>query len=313
MDIDSKDSSSKIKYRSFIIKVLIFLVLFIGIIGFVLPEYENSYTAALIDKIDRLESIDGPKIVLIGNSNLVYGINSALIEEELGMPVVNMGLHGGLGNSFHERMMKLNVHEGDIYIVCHSTYWDEEDLDDPVLTWVAIEEHPSLWRLINKRDYPDMYKAFSTYFKHAIVHHANGEDMIDKDRYDFNEYGDIGTYRAYEGYILDAEWYPFAVGENNISRLNEWNSFLRDKGATMLVAGYPIIEGELTAERQLFKEAEASLIDSLECDYISDCDDYMYPEELFLSQLHLTTEGADIRTRQLIEDLKNWNSSRFNS
>lgn len=302
----------KTEYKGFALKICIFLFLIAVMIAFILPEYKNSYTAALLDKVERLESIEGPKIVLIGNSNLVYGIDSSILEKELGMPVVNMGLHGGLGNSFHERMMKLNITEGDIYVVCHSTYWDEEDLDDPVLTWVAVEEHPSLWRLINKRDYPDMYRAFTTYFKHAIVHHANGEDMVDLARYDFNEYGDIKTYREYEGFKLDTEWYPMAVGENNTTRLNEWNEYLNERGATMVVAGYPIITGELTAEPQYFEDAQNSLVEALDCEYISDYKDYMYPETMFYgSQLHLTSEGADIRTRQLVEDLRNWDAGRF--
>ena len=43
-----------------------------------------------------------------------FGFNSEEIEEAMGMPVVNMGLHGGMGNAFHEEMGKLNVQPGRI-------------------------------------------------------------------------------------------------------------------------------------------------------------------------------------------------------
>ena len=52
----------------------------------VMPQYSLNYQAVLIDKNERLCSIEGPKIVLVGNSNLAFGIDSAAIEEAFGMP-----------------------------------------------------------------------------------------------------------------------------------------------------------------------------------------------------------------------------------
>ena len=76
-----------------------------------LPQYENGYCASLIDKVNRLKSINEPKIVLLGNSNLAFGIDSKMLEESMNMPVVNMGLHGGDGNAFHEEMAKIKAAE----------------------------------------------------------------------------------------------------------------------------------------------------------------------------------------------------------
>ena len=33
------------------------------------------------------------------------------------MQVVNLGLHGDLGNAYHEQIAKLNINEGDIVVV----------------------------------------------------------------------------------------------------------------------------------------------------------------------------------------------------
>lgn len=75
-------------------------------------QYNDNYDAVLIDKVDRLKSINEPKIILVGDSNVAFGMNSKKIEEELGMPVVNLGLHGALGNAFHEQIAKLNIGGG---------------------------------------------------------------------------------------------------------------------------------------------------------------------------------------------------------
>ncbi|MBD5105768.1 MAG: hypothetical protein HDT41_02120, partial [Lachnospiraceae bacterium] len=79
--------------KCIILAILLFLLCFVVI----MPQYLQNNQASLIDKVKRLESIEGPKIVLVGNSNLPFGIVSEDMENALHMPVVNMGLHGGVG------------------------------------------------------------------------------------------------------------------------------------------------------------------------------------------------------------------------
>ena len=51
--------------------------------------------------------------------------------------------------------------------------------------------------------------------------------------------------------------------------------------------------------------------DQLDCEIISDYPDYFYPYEYFYnSTLHLTKEGAEVRTRQMIADIKRWQSEK---
>ena len=44
-------------------------------------QYSHFYTASLMDKVDRLCSITEPKIILVGNSNVSFGMDSALLED----------------------------------------------------------------------------------------------------------------------------------------------------------------------------------------------------------------------------------------
>ena len=60
----------------------------------------NTYLGGLAGKHHRIDSITTPKMIFAGGSNLAFGINSQMIEEEFHLPVVNLGLHGGLGASF---------------------------------------------------------------------------------------------------------------------------------------------------------------------------------------------------------------------
>lgn len=79
------------------------------------------------------------------------------------MPVVNMGFHGGFGNLFHDNMMDYNVHEGDIYVVAHCTYFNTGKIEDYIDTWGTVVIHPKLWHLVKREDYIPMIHSFPSY------------------------------------------------------------------------------------------------------------------------------------------------------
>ena len=137
----SSSTSNFNKKIQFILKLFVLLALVVVYTAALIPQYEDSYNAALVDKVARLKSINEPKIVLIGNSNVAFGYDSKLIEEATGMPVVNMGLHGGLGNKFHDDMMDYNVTPGDIYVISHISYWRVDEIENPLLGWTTFENH----------------------------------------------------------------------------------------------------------------------------------------------------------------------------
>ena len=160
----------------------------------VMPQYSLNYQAVLIDKNERLCSIDGPKIVLVGNSNLAFGIDSAAIEEAFGMPVVNMGMHGGVGNPFNEQAAVQNVCEGDIVILSYSNFNDGDIIKNQQLAWITIENNYELWNYIRPKDWPAMVKAYPTYLKDCLELWSLGIGNMDSgdaySRLQFNEYGD---------------------------------------------------------------------------------------------------------------------------
>lgn len=127
-------------------------------------QYLGNYQASLLDKVERLQSIEEPKIILIGNSNLAFGMNSQMLEEAMEMPVVNMGLHGGLGNAFHEEMLQFGLSEGDIVILSHIKYADEDEIADTELAWITLEHHAELWKILRPKDIWPMIKSYPKYY-----------------------------------------------------------------------------------------------------------------------------------------------------
>ncbi|MDD6811833.1 MAG: hypothetical protein PUD93_08215 [Lachnospiraceae bacterium] len=298
----------------------VFLALFLFFGKIIMPQYLYSYNAALLDKMERLESIKEPKIVLIGNSNLTFGIKSELLEKAFGMPVVNMGLHGSLGNSFHEEMAKVNVREGDIIIIAHTEFADRDTISDPVIAWLTLENHPGLWKLLRTKDIPDMYFAFPDYAKRALTlwlsKEGNEQNYGDVySRLAFNEYGDIAFERQSSQLDVDTFFTSDRVAvptinDTCVNRLNKLNQYVTERGATLLIAAYPIADVAVTPPAQDYIAFQEKLQESLDCPVISDYTDYFIDGSYFYDHFyHLTDEGAVLRTNQLIQDLQQWMAS----
>lgn len=298
----------------FFAKVALMLALVLVLLGGVLsPQYSLGFNASILDKMDRLKTLEGPKLVLIGNSNLPFGMDSEMLEAEIGMPVVNMGLHGGMGNAFHEEMAKTNVQPGDIYVICHTEYNDTGDAMDPSLTWITIENHFGLWRLVRPEYYGEMKDAASTYVKKLIGLWVDGSgNEATEDAYSrmaFNQYGDDVYERPvqqYDAIDFSTQKEPY-VEDACINRLNELNAYLTARGAYMVVAGYPIANGEFTPLVSVYEDFQAELEEKLDCPVISYFPEYMFDYQYFYDTLfHLTDEGVEMRTSILVEDLQLW-------
>lgn len=307
----SSEKSFLTENVKFFLKLFLLAGMILSYLYHIMPQYEGNYMASLADKVERLESIEEPKIVLLGNSNLAFGISSDLIESEIGMPVVNMGLHGGLGNVFHERMAEYNVTAGDIYILCHSWYADDGSIPDTTLAWVTLENHAKLWKLVHLSEMYSMLKGYPAYLKSCIALYNSNYGNIDHDgdyaRSAFNSYGDISVERKGSSYTFTDVVSPPTINDITVNRVNELAAWLDAQGAALLVAGYPIGQGELTAPKEEFEEFQKELENRLNAEVISYYTDYMYDYRYFYdTNLHLNSEGAKMRTAQLIEDIKRW-------
>lgn len=280
-------------------------------------QYEYNYQASILDKVARLKALDEPKIILVGSSNLSFGIDSEIIQDKTKMPVVNLGLHGALGNEFHERIAMLDIDKGDIVVVCHTNYSDNDSIGDASLAWVTFDCHRELFPLFRQKDYYELAKSYPTFFRKAFalwISHGGNKDVMDiYSRSAFNKYGDV-VYKPDYGNLDDDTLfknritYAPSYGDVCINRLNELNSYVNSRGASMVVAAYPIGYGKYSNftkdDYEVFQE---KLDQALDCDVISDYTEYFYPYSYFYNtNYHLTEEGTRVRSEQLAQDISDW-------
>ena len=304
--------------RLFILAIadITFILLLFAFYYFVIGnQYALTYNAAFFDKLKRLESINEPKIILVGNSNVAFGFCSELIEKSIGMPVVNLGLHVDLGNSFLEEMAKFNINKGDIVVICHSSYFDNDKINNCDLAWATIDCNLNYLSVVRRKDITDMLVALPKHLRMVFYRWCSGAGKIDLfpneyGRKMFNKYCDIeqrpplkGTFNIESRNFVEPKYNSFCI-----DRLNDFYSYLKIRGAEMIIAGYPIYDiGIKPDEKQKLKNFTKALDAQLDCDVISDFSEYIFQQNLFYdTYLHLSEEGAKIRTKKFIEDYFKW-------
>lgn len=77
----------------------------------------NDYAKAAQLKGERLMTLPGNRIVMIGGSNLAFGIDSRLIESLAGCPVANMGMNGYFGVRFMLAEADAGLRRGDVAVI----------------------------------------------------------------------------------------------------------------------------------------------------------------------------------------------------
>ena len=174
-----------------------------------------------------------------------------------------------------------------------------------------IENHFELWPILRLQDVLPMMEAYPVYLKKCLELFGSGSGNRTEEglcsREAFNEYGDIVIERADSKYTFESPVNAPTVNDTVIARINELSEWLSERGAVLLVAGCHIGKEELTVPEEEFIEAQNMLKEGLSCPFISDYRDYMFDYRLFYdSNAHLTTEGVELRTQQLIEDLQQW-------
>ncbi len=120
-DPNSNVGKPRNEWNRFLRRCLIFMALQgLILLGLILSRdtsEESNYLAVTLDKHQRLATVQGPKLVLVGGSNVAFGFMSDTMEITLERTVVNMGLVGGLGIPFMLNEVDAALNSGDVVVL----------------------------------------------------------------------------------------------------------------------------------------------------------------------------------------------------
>jgi hypothetical protein len=304
-----------------IIAVLLALLLGISIVvdaTIFLPEqFDHLYLGELADKYLRLRSFDNEnKIIVIGGSSVAFGINSQLMEEYLGMPVVNFGLYGPLGTTVMMDLTRGHINEGDIIVLAPET--DEQTMSmyfNGEAMWECADSDFTMLLKIRPHNWGDMIGSFWQYAQKKFQFYLFGKPEPDGvyDHDSFNEYGDI-IYTREEPVMED--WYDpdvlvnldsSIVEDEFIDYVNEYIAYCESQGATVYYSWPPMNYLAVEQDYAGVLEYATYIRENINCQVISNISDYIMDAGYFYdTNYHVTDQGAIAHTAQLIQDLENF-------
>ena len=277
--------------------------------------YGKLFHAELDDKVERLTSIETEKIVVVGGSSVAFGLRSDLLQEYMGMPVVNFGLYASLGTKIMLELSLAGIGEGDIVVIAPET--DAQTMSLYFSGITALEAFDADYSLIAYTDADDRLSMLGALFEHmgkkagySIGDAPNPDGVYNSDS--FNEYGDIDYPRPFnimdnyyelgktiklDGELIDEEFFDY---------VNKYVAECRSRGAEVYYSFCPMNELAVDGgtSRESLYEFERMLSEALDCQLISYASDYILDAGYFYdTNYHLNETGAVYRTMQLAEDL----------
>ena len=289
--------------------------------GAVLPDYyQDSYYAELSLMYRRLKDTEGPKIVVVGGSNVAFGLDSALLEELLAekgfdYTVCPFGLYAAVGASAMLDLSQNTLHEGDIVILAFepnsetmSTYFGATAF------WKCAENAPELVLAVSRDKQAALFGNYIPYLQERCGIYTSGilpqaEGVYAKES--FNERCDLIFHRAGNtmplGYDTAApvDLAAVTIAEDFAEQVNRYCQAAEKAGARVCLSFSPVNRTALVGDVQESAAAFFGLCNStFDCPAISDPNSYILDSGWFYdSNFHLNSDGAAVRTCTLAEDV----------
>ncbi len=218
--------------------------------GFIYNVYIGGYPSWLRAmyglKITLAQEIEQPKIIIAGGSGVQYTINSDVMEEALGMPVMNLGTNGGIGLNVLLPSIIDQVNPGDIILLIpeYPFLLDDDGLDRLSATFGLVIGRPGLGG-VPPKDLAQNTLALGIPSLQALV--KTGQDFVQEGRVDY--YGDPLTKRGDATIELtrQGKWWKLSidspVSKHTIESLHQFKKDVELRGGT-LVLSLPVIYGK---------------------------------------------------------------------
>ncbi|MBQ4278646.1 MAG: hypothetical protein IJC16_01650 [Rikenellaceae bacterium] len=285
------------------------------------PGMRDSLFAAMADKDRMLDTTPSPRIILVGGSNLAYGIDSRRISRAFGLPVVNTGLNAGMGLYYIMERVRPYIRTGDIVVLSpeYSHFFGEQAEGDIALT-TALVMYPGDWRYLGPRQVVRQLPYLAEYGARSLS--PDLKDLPAKlglvRRAESGAVPGINTRRAYDGYGDHTAHLGLAPREIEfpvcllqydrpnprvMAAVEELAHDLEVRGARLVVV--PQVFQRQAYERLRHQVDEVA--DGLArrgCGALFEPERYALADSLFFDTVsHTDSAGRRVRTTRLIEDL----------
>lgn len=307
------------KKRFFVRLICFFLALLAIPVGYFaavqsLPAmFRGSLMGSVYVKQQLVQDTPGERILVVGGSSVPYSIRCEQVAEATGMPCIALGATAYLGLEYYLALIDDELHPGDIVILAPEFAMLQNAVSYST-TWMAVENSPSLLAALPVSYWPGMVSSYYTYSRQKLdlLRQKGAPTATAQEQYaafGFGPWGDIVTERESileSGYdknnILTLD--DSSLSDDVVKAVRRFAKKAQKAGATVVLTWAPFDTLAYTGTAQQLEEFQAQLESRTGLAYVGSLTDCMLPAELFYdSNNHLTSEGAELRTRMLLDDL----------
>ena len=307
--------------RKFFRNLIQIILLTVAMIAFtfwgIRPDPYHYFAGSLL-QVKLLEKTPSPRIIVAGGSNVSLGIDAELMQRTLGLPVINDGLHAGLG-LVPLRELQDYLRKGDIVIISlEYNLFVSQDVREGNSAFLSdwIEYSPRRIKYLS-----DPWKKVPALYTMMLQRKVNRQlnfylfgGSVDETRKIFNGtkfdpngdfIGHLQTFSA-DAVKIPATPYPvFGLQEDIFVFLENFNRFAQERGAKVY------FEAPASRQRNCKATGKAPMADFFKIfaerssiPMLTPLEEVCLPNKYFFdTEYHLNAEGRELRTKRLIA---NW-------
>ncbi len=289
------------------------LALITYLILWAVPVKPHVVYASILDKHERLESLTGPRLIFTGGSGIALGLDSELIERELGLSVINMGVNAGFGLRYMLDEIRPQLNEGDVVVIApeYEYFYGSAMEGSQNLIWAyQIWGAKILGRFVPSQGQLRTIAEEMPYFMQLrfLEMLSTRQDPI-YNRWAFNERGDFVNHLS----LPPLEIQPGSIAQDRpfnaevLTLLESFRAEAEAQGANVYLLPPAVIESFYRHEdnrAQIEMVAERVRADT-SVSLLAEPEKYVLPAEMFFDTVyHLNDQGRQYRSEMIAVDLE---------
>ena len=283
----------------------------LGFVYNVIYGGELSWLRAMyFQKIARAESIEeNRRLIVTGGSGAHYTINSHIIEQGLGIPVVNLGLDGPIGLDVILPSVIDQIRPGDIVLLIpeYLILLDDDGFGDRSGSFGVAIGKPGLGGIPAKQLMQDVLLLGIPTLRAAA---KSSVDLTTKGKMTgyysdpVNEYGDPTTVKERVG-----KWWQLPINQpisrHAAERIGEFRQEVEAKGGKLILS-LPWVYGKTSAKTQANVQKTSQVLAKIApLIYEPESLNIKTDSSLFAdTHYHLLPKAREMRAKELVEQLK---------
>lgn len=276
------------------------------------PRVTSSLLFAKLDKDTLLRDTKPPRLILVGGSNLSFGIDSQMLKDALHVNPINTGIHANLGLKYMMDSTAPYIQPGDIVVLVpeYSQYFGDRAYGSEELLRMVVDVDRSHMGSLSLKQWANIipYVPTVAFSKLRVSEYS----FVPKkqagvyERRSFNQYGDAYMHWKLKREPFDA-YAPWTEPLNDavIDDIVVFQQQVQARGGVLYISfpGFQDISYQHVSALTQLVEAK---LRAQNFQILGTPERYAIPDAfMYNTPYHLLKPGVDLRTERLIEDLRN--------